>query len=318
MDALGLSLVVAAAAYAVVHGINNGATLIVTALRVPGVTARGALAVAVLGVAVAPLIVGTAVAGTVADGFVTGGDPRAVMLVAVVVSSALTLGLSLLGIPMSLTLAFVGALVGAAPVFGLSVRPAAVVTVLVAALAAPALGALLSWLLLKAVVPVCAAVPATRVVAVGHWVGYPALCLAYGANDAQKVLAVAAVALGLGVGDSVGNWWLPVSIAVLFGVGAVFGAGARMQRTGAGIAPLRPVDAAVVELATAGAVFASVAVGTPVALAQAAAGAVLGSGAAEAVRRVRWYQAARIGVAWIVSFPSAALIGWVIAALAVI
>lgn len=90
---------------------------------------------------------------------------------------------------------------------------------------------------------------------------------------------------------------------VLFGLGALLGLPRAAASLGSGIVPLRPLDTVTAEFAAAVAVLGSAALGFPVSMTQSVAGGLFGAGLGRGARRVRWRQAGRIGVAWLVTLP---------------
>lgn len=63
------------------------------------------------------------------------------------------------------------------------------------------------------------------------------------------------------------------------------------------------------QLGGAAAVLSSAAVGVPVSMTQAVAGALVGTGLLRGRRQVRWRVAGQLALAWIVTLPSAAAAG---------
>ncbi|NUO98512.1 MAG: inorganic phosphate transporter [Nonomuraea sp.] len=299
-------LIVVAGLFAVVSGINDGGALLATGLKLPVIRpATGILALVVL-VALIPLITHQ-VALTFVTRLATFHDPggKVAMTVAVVCALAVVFTLSARGRPTSLTLAVVGGLTGAGLGWGLPVSVGAVALVLAFGLAAPFAGALLSWLLIRFLVRVADAPALAR----WHWAGFLLQTLAYGANDGQKMLAVFMIALGF-QGAPLAYTSL---VAVLFGVGALYGlpkAGRTLSRE---IIVSRPAHGVAAELAAGSAVIACAALGMPVSMTQAVAGGLVGAGVAQGGGRVRWYAAVKIVVAWLLTLPMSALLAAVVA-----
>ena len=72
------------------------------------------------------------------------------------------------------------------------------------------------------------------------------------------------------------------------------------------------------ESAAALSIFFATLLQLPVSTTHATTGAIVGTGAARSLKLVRWKQARRIMLAWIVTIPAAAVLGGVLAALAVL
>lgn len=310
-------LLAAALGFAVVNGVNDGGALVATGLKVPGLpplVAAGMLAVALVA---GPLIIGTQVATTLVSRLVSfsevgGAVGRTALLVAVVTAVAVVVGLSRRGLPTSLTLALVGGLAGAGFGSGLPVSYPTLGLVLGAGIAAPVVGAVAGFALSR----VAGLLPSRRRVAarirVAHAGAFSLQCLAYAANDGQKMVAVLAVATG-----ATGDVSPPVSelvlLAVLFTGGLIVGLRPAASTLSAEIIPARPPDAVAAEVSSAGAVLASAALGAPVSMTQSVAAALVGAGMSHGPRRVRWRAAGRLGLAWLFTLPVSAVVAAVLA-----
>lgn len=301
-------LLVAAGVLALVYGSNAGATIAATSLRVHGGRPWAALLVLGVAIAVAPLVLGTAVARTVARELVPpGADPatgRAVFLAAVVAALVVTGVLSRWGQPTSLTLALIAGVAGGGLGAGEAMGWASIGRVLALVAAAPFVGVALAATLHR-----LSAARRVSPAAVRRWhVGsYGVLCLAFGANDAQKLLAIVAVASAPAAAtvDPVG--WQLALCAGLFTTGAAIGIG-RMERTvNRGILPVRGLDAVIAQSTTAAVMLASSAVGSPVGMAQTLSGSLVGAGLARGRGRVRWEYAGKVALAWVLTVPASVL-----------
>ncbi|GAA4227768.1 PiT family inorganic phosphate transporter [Streptosporangium album] len=287
--------------FAVVTGVNDGGALLATSLKVSSIPPLSGVLVMMVMVALVPLLTHR-VATTFTTRLAGADGPSGQATLAVAMLSALTVVavLNNRGLPTSLTLAIMGALTGAGLGWGLPVSGGAVLFVLVVALAAPIVGALLAivvrrWLIRWA---------HGRKLRQWHRAGFTLQCLAYAANDGQKMPAVFMLALGL--------YAPPLSIclivAALFGIGALYGlprAGRMLSRT---IIASRPLDGVTAELASGAAVIGCAAIGAPVSMTQTIAGALIGAGMAKGAGRVRWHSATRIALAWALTLPASGLL----------
>ncbi|MDP4501506.1 inorganic phosphate transporter [Nonomuraea turcica] len=297
-------LIVVAGLFAVVSGVNDGGALLATGLKLPTVRpATGILALVVM-VAVVPLVTHQ-VARTFVTRLASFQEPggKIATTIAVIAALAVAAVLSAKGRPTSLTLAIVGGLTGAGLGWGLPVSPGWVALVLAFGLAAPAVGGLLAWVLIRVLVAVATA----RGLGGWHRAGFLLQTLAYAANDGQKMLAVFMIALGF-PGAPIAYTSL---VAALFALGTLYGlpkAGRTLSRE---IIVFRPTHGVAAELAAGVAVIGCAAVGMPVSMTQAVAGGLVGAGIAQGGGRVRWYAAVKIGTAWMLTLPASALLGGV-------
>jgi inorganic phosphate transporter, PiT family len=301
-------LLVAAVAFAVVNGVNDGGALLSVGLDVRSLRPLTALVWLSVAVAVTPLVIGTAVATTLTSRLVTleGPDGQLTLLVAVVVAVVVTWGLAARGLPTSLTLGVVGAIAGAGVGAGLGVSWSTVGAVLALGFAAPLIGLAVAWALTR----VAGAWPSPHPIdqRTGRWhvVAFGAQCVAYGANDGQKMVAVIAVAAGTASsgGVPVVGWQLAV-VAGAFLIGAAIGLPRVARTLGGGVVAVRPHEAVFSELASASVVLATGALGAPVSMTQAVSGGLVGAGGTRGWSRVRWATVAQLGAAWVVTLPAA-------------
>jgi len=312
-------LLVLAAGFAFVTGMNDGGSVTSAGIKLPGLAPLTAIGMLTLAMMAVPLVVSTSVATTLASRMVAfdGRGTGPAVAIAVLVSVALVLGLARWGLPTSLTLAIVGAITGAGLGAGMSVAWGWVAWVLVLAAAAPLAGALLAqattWLLHRLHPRVPASVSLRR----AHRVSFVLLCLAYGINDGQKAVAVFALALALPTAPVDLSAGAVAVVGVCFAVGAAVGLRRYGGLLGEGIMIVRPVNALVAEFAAGVSVIVTGLLGAPVSMTQAVAGGLVGSGAQQSTRRIRWNRALMIVMAWLVTLPLAMLAATAISALVV-
>ncbi|HWB71061.1 MAG TPA: inorganic phosphate transporter [Egibacteraceae bacterium] len=311
MSALEVSLLGAALAFSVVNGINDGGTLVVMGLKIRSVPVWSAVTLLAGAVVVVPLLLGTGVATTLAGRLVpfTGDSGRVAVLAAIVAGTGVTFGLAYRGLPTSLTLGLVGGIAGAGLGSGLPVAWTTVLAVLALGAAAPVVGAGGAFVLSRVVGRLPVRTSAERNIRLLHVLAFGLQCLAYAANDGQKILAVHAVAVGRAAGPVVIPPAHLVVLGLLFALGVVAGLPRLVSTVGEGILSVRPLQAVVAELSAAAAVIATAALSAPVSMTQAVAAGLIGAGASQGYRRVRWRAALRIVLAWMVTLPAAVALG---------
>lgn len=313
-------LVVAAGLFAFITGANDGAALLSTNLGSKALPPLGALLLLVGAVIVGPYVLGTAVATTLASGLVrfdrTGGDQA--LLVAVGVVVALIVGLNRLGIPTSVMQGLTGAIIGVGIGRGLAVDGSVALKVILVLVLAPVLAGALGWTAALVLGRLRPPHGVRRQVRVLQGVAWSAQCLAYAANDAQKMVAVFAIALGLAGAGALGTVAITpasqVAIGVLFLLGTLYGASRLGGRIGK-LLQITPMTAVGAGYGSAVAVLVSATAGAPVSMSQANASALVGAqSVVGGYRRVRWEQAVRILSTWVTTFPTAfavaAIVGW--------
>lgn len=305
------ALLVLTGLYAVVNGLNDGGALTGAAIQTSRLRPLAVVGIHAAALVLVPLLLGAPVARTLASRLVDfdAAAGAQVLTVAVVAAVAVSGVLAWVRLPTSLTLATIGAFVGAGLGGPLSVDGVEVVRVLALGVAAPVLGALVAYVLIST-----ARLSVLSRVRRVDWRVRPVtstlVALAYAANDGQKMIAVGVVATGGGarVAARPGGGLL-LGLAAAFALGTLVG----MRRSGAtlghGVVAARPSHLASSEVAAAGAVTLTGALGAPVSMTQTLAGSLAGSGMNEGRRRVRWRLASRLVFAWMVTFPAALLLG---------
>jgi len=299
-----------AALFAVFTGFNDAGALVGVALRVRGLRPLAAVVLLGLAVLVAPVLLGAAVAATLDHRLVvfdTGplanaAGPRLPLLVGIAAAVLVTVVIAGRGLPTSLTLALVGGIAGAGVGARRPVDWTIVAGVLAAAAAAPVVGALvaLGVCRLLAVVPF-----AVRRLRWLHTAAYTATCVAYGANDGQKMLAVYAAVHGGTPHRYVASLPVLALIGGCFVLGALLGLPRLAPGVGGQLAPARADAVVATEVSGACVVLGTAAVGAPVSMTQSLSGALVGTGLSRGGRRVRWRGVLRLGLAWLVTLPAA-------------
>jgi len=293
-----------AAAFAVINGVNDGGAMVASQLRVPGLRPFAALLVLTGALVAVPLVLGTGVADTLTSGLVEASREAQPQVVATGATAAIVVVavLTRIGLPTSLTLGMVGGIVGAGVGRGLPVLGAGLGKVVFIGVAAPIVGGLIA----QRLVPLSAIAltrRGTRGLALLAVVATVAQAVAYAANDGQKMFAVVTVS-AVGITPPV-----ITGVAVLFAVGTVVGLRAAAGTMGGGIVRGGPQEEVTAQLGAAVAVLSSAVLAVPVSMTQAVAGGLVGTGMLRGLRQVRWRVAGQLALAWVLTLPSAAVVG---------
>ncbi|MDT5235999.1 MAG: inorganic phosphate transporter, PiT family [Mycobacterium sp.] len=262
----------------------------------------------------------TAVAATIAKGLV---DSHLVTLE--LVFAGLVGGITwnlltwLLGIPSSSSHALIGGIVGAmiAAVGGHGVIWKGLVsTVLIPAVLAPviatAVAAIGTWLVYRAV----RRVPEERTntgFRYGQIGSASLVSLAHGTNDAQKTMGVIFLALiAYGSADaksSLPPFWVIVSCAAAIALGTYLGGWRVIRTLGKGLVEIQSPQGMAAESSSAAIILLSSHFGYSLSTTHVATGSILGSGVGKSGAEVRWGLAGRMATAWLVTLPSAGIVG---------
>jgi PiT family inorganic phosphate transporter len=138
------------------------------------------------------------------------------------------------------------------------------------------------------------------------------VALAHGTNDAQKTMGVITLTLiagGLQASGSGPQFWVVAACAVAIAVGTYSGGWRIIKTLGTGLTSVKPAQGFAAETSTAATILASSHLGFALSTTQVASGSVIGSGLGRRGSSVRWSTAGRIAVGWLLTLPSAALIG---------
>lgn len=300
----GLAL---AALFAIFTGFNDAGALVGIGLRIRGFRPVTGLLLLAAAVAAAPVVLGTAVAATLGQRLVAfdGADARVAVAAGVGGAILVTAALSARGLPTSLTLALIGGIAGAGVGAQTPVNWLVIGLVLLVAAGSPLAGALAALAVTRMVGALPAPEGAGRRLRWLHVTALSASCLAYGANDGQKMLAVwAAVQGGSPNALSVSPLAL-TTVTCCFLVGGMIGLPRLAAALTGQLTSGRPDAAVVTELSGAGVVLGTAALGAPVSMTQSLSGAMVGTGLARGARRVRWRGVVRLGRAWLLTLPTA-------------
>lgn len=310
---------------------NIIATLIASRAMSPG------MAVTIVGVFefLGPLLGGTAVANTIGSFVTLDGIDRAqalrIVLTGVVGAFAWNLMTWWKGLPSSSSHALVGGLIGAvaASVGGSHVvwgfgdlvhgHVHGVSKVLLALLLSPIAGFAVGYLVQKIMLALLwrASPRANRLLRGAQYGTSMALAFSHGANDAQKSMGIITLVLmlaGWQQGFQV-PFWVMLACAAALTLGVLSG-GWRIVRTlGFSIYRVRPVHAFDSQLASAAVILGASMVGAPVSTTHVVTTSIMGIGAAERPRAVRWKKAEEIAWTWLITIPGAAVMSVTIGAL---
>jgi inorganic phosphate transporter, PiT family len=136
--------------------------------------------------------------------------------------------------------------------------------------------------------------------------------LAHGTNDAQKTMGVITLALiangTLGAGASTPLW--VIVLCALSIAGGTYAGGWRVIRTlGKGLVEIESPQGFAAESSSAAVILLSTHFGYSLSTTQVATGSILGCGLGKKGAEVRWNVAGRMAVAWVLTLPSAGVMG---------
>ena len=312
-------VVITALAFDFTNGFHDTANAMATSIASGALKPKTAVSLsAVLNLVGAFL--STAVAGTIAknlvDAHLVKPDLIFAGLVGGIVWNLLTW---LLGIPSSSSHALVGGIIGAmiAAVGGHGVIWTGVVSLvlipaLVSVFLAGVVGAVGTWLvyLFNRGVPEERSESAFRR---GQIFSASLVSLAHGTNDAQKTMGVIFLALisygAVSRTEHIPPFWVILACACAMALGTYTGGWRIIRTMGKGIVEIKSPQGMAAESSSAVIILLSAQFGYALSTTQVVTGSVLGSGVGKPGAEVRWSVAGRMAAAWLITLPSAGLVG---------
>ncbi|WP_415911290.1 inorganic phosphate transporter [Neptuniibacter sp. QD37_11] len=331
MDQIWLFLIVAAAIVIVfdfTNGFHDASNMIASVIASHAMTPLQAILVIGTFTFLGPMLGGTAVANTIGK-FVTLDDLPNNLSLSLVICGLLAATVWNLftwyrGLPSSSSHALVGGLVGAVVVsagpehvlWGFSQLAQGQITgvtkVLLALFISPLAGFWIGFLLqritlylLRAASPLI-----NRELRGAQWFTTAGLAFSHGANDAQKSMGVLTLCLLMSgeISEFVVPFWVILVCAISITLGTLLG-GWRIVRTLAfSIYKIRPLHAFNSQASSAGVIFLASMIGAPVSTTHVVSSSIMGIGAAERAKAVRWTKAKEIGITWLITIPGAGIV----------
>jgi PiT family inorganic phosphate transporter len=309
-------VIVVALAFDFTNGFHDTANAVATSVSTRALSPR--LAVLIAAVAnLAGAFVTTAVAKTIGKGIIDLGHiTNQTLLAALLGAIVWNLITWWLGLPSSSSHALIGGLVGAALAqagengvlwHGIAHK------VVIPALWAPTIAFGTAFLLLLAIYWVFQWMTpglANRSFRLGQLASGTWVAFNHGSNDAQKTMAV--IALALQTHGTIHSFYIPRWVQIAAGIAIAAGTyagGWRIIRTlGQRVFQIDPPAGFAAQAASGAVIFASTKYGYPLSTTHVVSGAVLGAGATKRLSAVRWGIAGNMVVAWVLTIPASAAV----------
>jgi inorganic phosphate transporter, PiT family len=271
-------------------------------------------------------LTGTAVAKTIASGIVQPGFVDLTTIAAALLAASIwAFGAQYFGLPSSESHALVAGLLGAGFAEGglEALEWSGTEKSLIGLVTSPLGGFLIGFLLMVIIYHVFARVRravVARIFGRAQILSAAFMAFSHGTNDAQKTMGIITLAILLneaGPGGAVPAefdipTWVILSAGLVMGIGTMVG-GWRVVRTlGLRITKLEPVQGFAAETGAATVITVAAQLGIPVSTTHAIGSAIMGVGATKRFSAVRWGVARQVVAAWILTWPSCLVLGYVL------
>jgi PiT family inorganic phosphate transporter len=303
-------LIIAALIFDFLNGFHDSSNIVATVISSRAMHPRVILTLAAVAHFAAPFLFGVAVATTVGKDVI---EPSAispnVVLGAAIAAIIWNIVTWWLGIPSSSSHALVGGLLGSSIIaygFGI-VQVSGLVKVLLALFISPVLGLIAGFLIMRTLMRLLRnATPRVSVLFKRLQIFTAiSLSLSHGTNDAQKTMGL--ITMGLVATGFQGSFvvptWVIAASAGAIALGTLLGGWRLIRTLGGRIYTIRPIHAFSSQAASAGVILGAALLGGPVSTTQVVGSAIMGSGAAERITKVRWQVGQEMLTAWILTIP---------------
>lgn len=310
-----ITLITSALIFDFLNGFHDSSNVVATVISSRALRPRSALLMAAVAHFVAPFLFGVAVATTVGKGVI---DPSAIspsiVLAAVIAAIVWNLITWWLGIPSSSSHALIGGLLGASILARgwQIVQLGGLLKVLIALFISPILGFIAGYLLMVLLrIPLRAATPRVSIAFKRMQILTSlGLALSHGTNDAQKTMGIITMGLvtsGFQETFEIHTWVIAASAGAI-ALGTAFGGWRLIRTLGGRIYKIRPIHGFTSQASSAAVILSAALLGGPVSTTQVVGSAIMGTGAAERVSKVRWQVGREMLITWVVTIPATILL----------
>ncbi len=327
---LAIATIVIVLVFDYTNGFHDASNIVATVIASRAMTPVQAVVVVAVFEFLGPLLGGTAVADTIGKFIDLSGVATAtslgIILCGVTGAIVWNLGTWWFGMPSSSSHALVGGLVGpvvasAGPshvVWGfgelaLHGQVTGVTKVLLALILSPIVGFWIGFavhrtagLLLRGARPSLNRHLRRAQIFTAAW-----LAFSHGTNDAQKSMGIITMVLLTGglIAEFEVPFWVILACAISITLGILSGGWRIVRTVGFGIYKVRPLHALNAQLTAAAVIFGAAVAGGPVSTTHVVSSSIMGIGASERPKAVRWAKAREIVTTWLITIPGAATVG---------
>ncbi|MEV6923582.1 inorganic phosphate transporter [Dactylosporangium sp. NPDC051485] len=317
-----IAVIVVALVFDFTNGFHDAANAIATSVSTRALSPRAGLLLAAAGNFVGAHL-GGRVAQTVGGGIIDpppGATGLGIVFAGVVGAIGWNLITWYFGLPSSSSHALFGGLVGAALCaawLGADAEvlwPGILAKVLVPMVVSPLVGFALGGLLMLALVWTFRRGNPHRLgrgFRRAQTLSAAAMAVGHGMQDAAKTMGIIVLALFVGGYQSTKTdipEWVFLACSIVLALGTYSGGWRIIRTLGRRVIDLDPPQGFAAETVAAGVLFTTSQLGLPISTTHTITSAIAGVGATKRLSAVRWQVAGNIAVAWVLTFPAAALI----------
>lgn len=267
--------------------------------------------------------ISTAVAGTIFGMVDFGGDNHAALVaLAAAMVAIIVWGVAAwaLGIPTSQSHSLIAGITGAAIALqgglgGINVDQW--MKVIYGLVISTVLGFGTGWLFVRLIKHVCAALDRAHTTTFFKWaqiVAGAGVAVLHGAQDGQKFLSLAMLAVMLGVYGtpemSGFPLWLIVLVSLAMSLGTAVGGRKIIKSVGMSMVKMEQYQGFAACLSACFCIGLATFTGMPVSTTHTKTTAIMGVGAEKSLRSVKWNLAGRMVLTWVLTFPGCGLLAW--------
>jgi len=327
---LAITTIVIVLIFDYTNGFHDASNIVATVVASRAMTPVQAVIVVAIFEFLGPLFGGTAVANTIGKfidlSALADVTSLGIILAGVVGAIAWNLGTWWFGIPSSSSHALVGGLIGPVIVasgpsnvvwgFGnlfLHGHATGVTKVLLALILSPIIGFWVGFTLQRFTGALFrgARPSLNRHLRRGQFATAAWLAFSHGTNDAQKSMGI--ITLVLVASNMIDSFevpfWAILACAIAITLGILSGGWRIVRTVGFGIYKVRPLHALNAQVTAAAVIFGAALVGGPVSTTHVVSSSIMGIGASERPKSVRWAKAKDIISTWLITIPGAGAVG---------
>ena len=294
------------------NGMNDAANSIATVVSTKVLSPVYAILWAAFFNFVAVFFFGVTVATTIGKGIVDPSIVNEYIILSALIGSVIWVyTCTYFGLPISVSHALIGGLIGPALIKGgiAVLIPAGITKVLLFILLSPLIGIVLGFIIMVFTMITFRKTPPRRVDSlfrILQLVSSAVFSIGHGSNDAQKTMGIITILLFstgyLGSEFHVPTWVIFACYSAI-SLGTISGGWKVIKTLGTGLTHLKPVQGFCAETAGALTIIGSTFAGIPVSTTHTITGSIMGVGLTKGISSIRWKLASNIVLAWILTIP---------------